>query len=196
MALKSPSCPGFVISSKGTDLFSTRVGPRNVCYPHWLGVLKGEKKAKNKCCFILHIHMEIFNLHQRIRRKITLKFNTRTSSLHRIFQRCLTWSFKNDKNHELCSSRVCNFAYPPQPLPLSCLPTYTPSVWSCVSLQNFFEWGLGEGMGSMKQQSDLLGSHTLTPLSGHVISSFRVLKLVSFHSPIPSLFSLLLESPH
>lgn len=93
--------------------------------------------------------MEIFNLCQRIRRKITLKFNTRASSLHRMFQRCLTWSFKNDKNHELCSSRVHNFAYPPQPPPLSCLPTYTPSVWSYVSLQSFFEWGLGEGVRSM-----------------------------------------------
>lgn len=90
--------------------------------------------------------MEIFNLHQRIRRKITLKFNTRASSLHRIFQRCLTWSFKNDKNHELCSSRVHNFAYPPQPLPLSCLPICTPSVWSHVSLQSFFEWEWGKGV--------------------------------------------------
>lgn len=136
--------------------------------------------------------MEIFNLYQRIRRKITLKFNTRASSLHRMFQRCLTWSFKNDKNHELCSSRVHNFAYPPQPPPLSCLPTYSPSVWSCVSLQSFFEWGLGEGVRSIYSSNQVYRA------------VFRVLQLVSLTSvfsflatifilSIPGLFPLLQE---
>lgn len=58
---------------------------------HWQPTLvwhiwKGRKRAESKCCFILCIHMEIFHLHQRIRRKKTLKFNTRASSLHRTFQ--------------------------------------------------------------------------------------------------------------
>lgn len=114
--------------------------------------------------------MEIFNLHQRIRRKITLKFNTRASSLHRIFQRCLTWSFKTDKNHELCSSRVHNFTYPPQLLPLSCLPINTPSVWSPVSLQSFFEWGWGRGREVCSSSRVYRAAYTLTPLSQATVS--------------------------
>lgn len=61
------------------------------------------------------------------------------------------------------------FAYPPQPLPLSCLPISTPSVWSHVSLQSFFEWGWGRGV---KPAAVVYrAAYTLN----HIISSFRVL---------------------
>ena len=46
MAPKSPSCPCFVISSKGTDLFSTRGGQGTFATHTGLEHLKGRKKLR------------------------------------------------------------------------------------------------------------------------------------------------------
>lgn len=82
-----------------------------------------------------------------------------------------------------------------KPLPLSCLPTYTPSVWSCVSLQSCFEWGLGKG-GVHSCNQICRAVCTLTPQATLSHLSESCVGLPVFSLLILGLFPLLPELPY
>lgn len=144
-----------------------RRGPRNICYPHWFGALKGETKAKSKSCFILCIHMEIFNLHQRIRRK------SHWNSIQEL--PAYTAFFKDVWLDPLKITKTMNFVAPGLKLSLlssafaSVLPSYLHSICVVLCLHDQLLWmGAGIGVGTVQQHSQVYkATYTLTLLSGY-----------------------------
>lgn len=134
---RSFSCLCFVISSKRTCFPGGGAKEYLLSTLVWSienGLLKNNQRMS---CLILVFIWKFLIFIKGLKKKVPLKFNTGAPSLDRSVQRYLTWSFKNNKNHELLSSRVHDSPYAPQPLWLSCLLPYNACVWSCVSMLSF-----------------------------------------------------------